>query len=99
MMDVTISDASVATITGVSLPDYGMVFVNGTPGQTASVLIADLNGVLDGVLSDSLLATIQVQLLGSGAAELNAGFTLLDNDSGANLVPFVIVDPGAVIAN
>ncbi|MCH7653216.1 MAG: hypothetical protein IIB14_06015 [Chloroflexi bacterium] len=99
VMDVTISDPSIATITGVTLPDYGLVFVNGTPGPTVGVLIADLNGVLDGVLSDSLMATIDVQLLSSGAAELNAAFTLLDNDSGANLVPFVIVAPGAVIAN
>ena len=98
-MDVTISDPSVATITGVTLPGYGLVFVNGTPGTTAGVLIADLNGVLDGVLSNSLMATIDVQLLSSGSAELNAAFTLLDNDSGANLVPFVIVAPGAVIAN
>ena len=98
-MDVTISDAAVATITGVTLPDYGLFFINGTPGQTASVLIADLNGVLDGVLSNSLIATIDVQLLGSGTAELNAAFTLLDNDSGANLVPFVIVAPGTVITN
>ena len=98
-MDVTISDPAVATITGVTLPDYGLVFVNGTPGQTASILIADLNGVLDGALSNSLIATIDVQLLGSGAAELNTVFSLLDNDSGADLVPFVIVDPGAVTAN
>ena len=98
-MDATISDPAVATITGVTLPDYGLVFTNGVPGQTATILIADLNGVLDGALNNSLIATIDVQLLSPGTARLDAAFTLLDDDSGANLVPFVVLDPGTVTAN
>ncbi len=99
VLDTTISDPALATITGVTLPDYGLVFTNGVPGPTATILIADLNGILDGVLTDSLMATIEVQLLSSGTAQLDAAFTLLDGDSGANLIPFVIVDPGTVIVN
>ena len=99
VFDATISDPAVATITGVTLPDYGLAFTNGVPGQTASILMADLNSVLDGVLNNSLMATIEVQLLSPGTAQLNAAFTLLDNDSGANLIPFVIVDPGSVVSN
>ena len=99
VFDATISDPAVATITGVTLPDYGLAFTNGVPGQTASILMADLNSVLDGVLNNSLMATIEVQLLSPGTAQLNASFTLLDNDSGANLIPFVIVDPGSVVSN
>jgi hypothetical protein len=99
VMYATISDPAVATISSVTLPDYGLEFTNGVPGQTATILMADLNSVLDGVLSDSLMAMIEVQLLSSGTAQLDAAFTLLDNDSGANLIPFVIVEPGSVISN
>ena len=98
-MDTTISNPSVATITGVTLPDYGLEFTNGVPGQTATILVADLNSVLDGALSNSLMATIELQLIGSGTAQLDAAFTLLDNDSGADLTSLVTVDPGSVTSN
>ena len=99
-MDTTISNPSVATITGVTLPDYGLEFTTGVlPGQTATILVADLNSVLDGALSNSLMATIELQLIGSGTAQLDAAFTLLDNDSGADLTSFVTVDPGSVTSN
>ena len=99
-MDATISDPAIATITGVTLPDYGLVLTNGVlPGQTATIHMADLNSILDGVLINSLMATLEVQLLSSGTAQLDASFTLLDDDSGANLIPLVIVNAGSVISN
>lgn len=98
-MNATIPNAEVATITSVTLPNYGLEIINGVPGQTVTILIADLNGVLDGVLNNSLMATIEVELLSPGTAQLAAAFTLLDNDSGANLIPYVEVVPGTVTSN
>lgn len=99
VMDATISDPTIATITGITFPDYGLVLTNGVPGHTATILMADLNAVLEGVLNNSLMATIEVELLSSGTTQLDAVFMILDDDSGANLVPYVIVDPGTIITN
>ncbi len=99
IIEVVVQDTLKARISSVSLPPYGIGFVNGVPGSSATLLVADLNDVLVGAFSSAVLATLDLELLSPGTTQLTLNLILLDNDSAESLISVTVLNSGSLTVN
>ena len=99
VIEAVVSDPTVAIINDVIFPAYGFQFVTGAPGSTVSMRVADFNDILDGPFSSALIATLDVQLLSAGSAQITLNLDQLDSDSGIDLIPGAVINPGTITVN
>ncbi len=79
---VTLSNGSIASISGVQMPDYGLTSVNLVSSTQARVKVADLNGRIEGGAIDATLATLTLKAAKRGSTDIQITVTMLDDDSG-----------------
>lgn len=93
---VTVADPSVALITSVEVPDYGLAFASPLPGPDVSISVADLANRLDGSPGAVSAATLYLALLRAGTTALELSLSRIDSAGGDDLVPVTVLANGAV---
>jgi len=100
VFDLSVQNSTVARIQSVTLPAYGFQIVTGTPGSSARVIVADTNEILQDQISSVVIATANIELLTTGASQVDIALIQLDSDlGGTDLVPQTTIVPGSVTAN
>ncbi len=98
-LPISIQDPGMAQITAVQFPDYSdpvtgfeLATVTGVlPGSSITITVVDLSGRLQSPLASTVLATLNVELLGAGSTQIVVSeSSRLDDDSG-NIITFVTV--------
>ena len=99
VLDAVVGDPAIASITNVTLPNYGFQFVTGAPGSSVSMLMADFSEILQGQIPSVVIATLDVQLLAAGSTQITLSVNQLDSDLGIDLIPGATLNPGTIDAN
>ena len=99
VIDATVADPAIARIESVTLPVYGIELVVGAPGPSVTIVVADAEGVVDGQVSLIVIATLDVQLLSAGSTQITLTVDQLDSDTGQDLIPGAMLNPGTITVN
>jgi hypothetical protein len=89
-IQVSSANPQVARIKDVRLPDYGLTKVGELPADSVDITIVDLPSLLEGAFTRETLATLDMELLSPGQAQILLELHLLDDDTGNVLAPEVV---------
>ncbi|MCI0439308.1 MAG: hypothetical protein L0177_09280 [Chloroflexi bacterium] len=79
---VTLSNGSIASISGVQMPDYGLTSVNLVSSTQARIKAADLKGRIESGAAEATLATLTLKAVKRGSTDIQIAVAMLDDDSG-----------------
>ncbi len=91
---VTLSNASVASITSVELPDFGLARHELVSSSEVRIIAVDIRRLVEQGASNAALATLTVQGLAPGTSTVSVRVDRLEDDAGEPLQPRLL--PGVV---
>ena len=87
---VSVADPSVARITNVSLPEFGLTQVSPLPSSSVDIMAVDLPGLLEGDIDEAWLATLYIEMLKAGTTGLTLELRSIDDDDGNIVMPQLV---------